>query len=144
LMVWKKPTRTTKPKVRAINLKWLYVTNYNWSQRKSACDYVFQRSEGITDMCLFDILKSVVWDIQTSTELKYLANSDKSFTWQFAAHYLKSTLQFTSQLCEDHAVYLACYWKMYNLDLRKGRHERMYGKCTHRFLGKAYRRWEVI
>jgi hypothetical protein len=115
----------------------LYITNYNWIHRISACDYVFQQSEGITEIYLFDISKIVLWDNQTGTELRYLGNSDKAFTWPSAAHYLMSPWYFTKQICDDHAVYSACYWKYWQFRLKEWRaRQKCMGNANIDFLGK--------
>jgi len=82
---------------------------------------VFQQSEGIIEIYLFDISKIVLWDNQTGTELRYLANSDKPLAWPSAAHYLISSWYFTKQLCDDHAVYSACYRKYWQFKLKEWR-----------------------
>jgi len=56
-----------------------------------------------------DISRRVVRCNQTVTELQYLCKSDKSYICKFAAHNLKSPLQFTFQLFDDHAGYSAFY-----------------------------------
>lgn len=76
-----------------------------------------------------------MWDNQTGTELKYLANNDKPFTWQFAALYLISPMKFTCQFCEDQAVYSEFYWKMNTLDLMTADTTEMYGNAHKDLFG---------
>jgi len=84
LITWKKHTRTTKPKVRAINLTWditlQSATEFREYLRVTTC---FNTAEELLACTELDISRSFVRGSQTATDLHYLRKSDKSFIWEF-------------------------------------------------------------
>jgi len=87
-----KHTRTTKPKVRVINLKWDFTLQSATEVTEYLCvTTCFNRAKELLACFESDSSRSVVRDNQTAIELQYFCKCDKWFICEFSAPNLKSS-----------------------------------------------------